>query len=185
MLKTMRDNALTQTQDTPPRGGSEDQDRISVGWTVARTCGLLALLVAVNILPEGVGITLSRSESAQWLVRPILEASRSLINLWLTLSLALNLTNLYYRRWQPATRWADFGLSVLAVFVLLQLFSGFLAGVSSIHVLLQPGNAPTALVHIVQSPSFWSMLVAYVALPIALLYMLWQSARKLLVLARR
>jgi hypothetical protein len=184
MLRTMRDNAFNQAQDTPPRRGSEDRDRFSVGWTVACICGLLALLVAVNILPQGVGITLSRGESGQWLVRPALEASPSLINLWLSLSLALNLTNLYYRRWQPATRWADFGLSVLAVFVLLQLFSGFLTGVSSIHVVPQPGDAPTALAQIVQNPGSWSMLVASVALPVALLYTLFRSAHKLLRLAR-
>lgn len=34
------------------------------------------------------------------------------LNLWWGLTLVLSLVNLYYRRWQPATRWADFAPSI-------------------------------------------------------------------------
>jgi hypothetical protein len=185
MLKTARDNALAEGQDTRPASDSDDGVRISVGGAVARICLLVGLLVLVNVLPEGLGVTLTRTRSGQWIVRPVFEVSSAWLNLWLTSSLALWLVNLYCGRWQQATRWADLGLSVLAVFVLLQLLSGFLTQVTSIHAVPQPGDAPTSLAQIVQNPSSWSMLAAYVVLPVALLCTLWQSARKLLVMVRR
>jgi hypothetical protein len=184
MLETMGENVIKDAQATRTRSETDDRDRISVGWTVAYICVLLALLVAVNLLPEGMGASLTRTESGQWLWRPALEVSPSWLSTWLGLTLALQLVNLYCRRWQPATRWADLGLAILAVFVLLQLFRGFLPHVSSIRVVLEPGGAATPLAWLAQNPSSWPMLAAYVVLPIALLCTLWQSARKLLVLAR-
>lgn len=184
MLKTMRDDALTEAQDARPGGETEDRDRVSVGGAVARICLLVVLLLVVNVLPEGLGISLTRTEAGQWIVRPLLQTSPSWLNLWLTLSLALWVVNLYLRRWNPTTRWAELGLNVLAAFVLLQLFKGVLPAVSGMHVLLQPGQAQTTLARIVEDPSAWAMLAASVLLPIALLYALWESARRLLVLAR-
>jgi hypothetical protein len=184
MLKTMRENVIKDAQATRYRSETDDHDGIDVGWTVAHICVLLALLVAVNVLPEGLGMSLTRTGSGRWIWRPALDVSSAWLNTWLSLSLALHLVNLCYRRWQPATRWADLGLSILAAFVLLQLFRGFLPDVSSVRVVLEPGHADTSLARLAQDPSTWPMLAAYVVLPIALLCTLWQSARKLLVLAR-
>lgn len=184
MLRTTRDNDITEAPDTRLPRETENRDRISVGWTIARISVLVVLLAVVNVLPEGVGLSLTRNESGQFILKPAFEASPSWLNLWLTLSLALCVVNLYYGRWHQYTRWADLGLSVLAVLVLLRLLKGVLPGVSSVHVVLQPGNAQTMLAQIVETPGSWSMLVAYVLLPPALSFMLWRSARKLLVLAR-
>jgi hypothetical protein len=184
MLRTMKDNAIMETQDTRPSEEADDRDRISVGGAVARICLLVALLVVVNIPPEGLGLSLTRTESGLWIVSPLLKASRSGLNLWLTLSLALWVVNLYYGRWQRATRWADLGLSVLGVFVLLPLFEGGLAGVSGIHAVVQPGQAPTTLARIVGDPGTWSMLAVSVALTIALVHTSVESVRKVMALAR-
>jgi hypothetical protein len=152
---------------------------------VARICLLVALLVVVNIPTEGLGLSLTRTETGLWIVSPLLQASPSGLNLWLTLSLALWVMNLYYGRWQRATRWADLGLSVLAVLVLAQLFKAVLPGVSGIHDLIQPGQAQTTLAQIVKDAGTWSMLAVSVALAIALVHMFIESVRKLVALARR
>lgn len=179
MLRTMRDEPNTEAQDTPVRRESEDGERFSVGGAVARICVLVALLVVVNVLPEGLGISLARTEAGQWIVRPALAARPSTLNLWLSLSLALWVVNLYYGRWHRATRGVDLGLSVLGVLVLLQLFKGVLPAVSDVRVVLQAGHA-----QIVQDPGAWAMLAASILVPIALVYTLWGSARKLMTLAR-
>jgi len=69
------DNAFEEAQDTRPHREIDYRDRISVGWTVARICVLFALLLVVNVLPEGLGISLTRSESGHWILRPALDAS--------------------------------------------------------------------------------------------------------------
>jgi hypothetical protein len=179
MLRPMRNHAISQAQDPRPRRETEDRDRISLGRAVAHICLLVALLVVVNIMPEGLGISLTRTEAGQWIARPALQADPSGLNLWLSLSLALWVVNLYYGRWQWATRWADLGLSVLGVLVLLPLCEGVLSGVSSVPDLIQPGPAQT-----LENPTTWSMLAVSVVLTIALVHTFVESIRKLVALAR-
>jgi hypothetical protein len=180
VLETVADNALMEEQDTPPRGQTDDHGRISVGAAVGHILFLVAVLVVINIPTEG----LSRTETGVWIARPLLQASPSGLNLWLTLCLALWVVNLYYGRWQRATRWADIGLSVLGVLVLGELFQGVLSGLSDVHALVQPGRPPTTLAQIVEDVGTWSMLAVSVALAIALVHMFVGSVRKVVALAR-
>jgi hypothetical protein len=184
MLKTVRDNALAEAPDTRPTRESDDRGRISVGSAVARILLLVALLVVVNMPTEGLGLSVSRTKTGLWFVSPLLQASLSGLNLWLTLSLALWVVNLYYGRWYRATRWADFGLSVLGVLVLGQLFQDVLPGLSGVHTLIQPGQPPTTLAQILKNVGTWWMLAVSVALTIALVHTFVESVRKLTALIR-
>jgi hypothetical protein len=184
MLETVTDNALMEEQDSPPRGQSDDHNCISVGSAVGHILFLVAVLVVINIPTEGLGLSLTRTETGVWIARPLLQASPSGLNLWLTLCLALWVVNLHYGRWQRATRWADIGLSVLGVLVLGELFQGVLSGLSDVHALVQPGRPPTTLAQIVEDVGTWSMLAVSVALAIALVHMFVGSVRKVVALAR-
>lgn len=184
MPKAMKYSALAEAQDTHPARESDDGERISVRPAVARICVLVGLLVLVNILPEGMGVSLTRTDTGQWIVRPALQASSSLLNLWLSLSVALWVVNLYYGRWLRATRGVDLGLSILGLLVLLQLLKQVLPAVSEVRAVLPPGHPQTALAQIGQNPGAWATLAASVLLPVALLCTLWGSARRLVALAR-
>jgi len=179
MLSTVSDNALMETQDTPPAGETDDWDRISVGSAVARICLLVALLIVVNIPTEGLGLSLTRTEAGVWIVSPLLQVSSSGLNLWLTLSLGLWVANLYYGRWQRSTRWADFGLSVLGIVVLWQLLKAVLPGVSNVHDLVQSARALN-----VEDLGAWATLAISVALVIALVDTFVEALRKLTALVR-
>jgi hypothetical protein len=179
MLRTMSDNVLMATQETRPGSETDDSDRISVGGAVARICLLVALLVVVNIPTEGLGLSLTRTETGLWIVSPLLRVSPSGLNLWLTSSLALWVVNLYYGRWQRATRWADFGLSVLGIVVLGQLLKAVLPGVSNVHDLVQSARALN-----VEDLGAWATLAVSVALVIALVDTFVEAVKKLTALVR-
>jgi len=184
MPKAVKYNALAEAQKTQPARESDDEERISVREAVARICMLIGLLVLVNILPEGLGVSLTRTDAGQWIVRPALRASSSLLNLWLSLSLALWVVNLYYGRWLRATRAVDLGLSVLGLLVLLHLLKRVLPAVSEVRAVLPPGHPQTALAQIGENPGAWATLAASILLPVALLCTLWESARRLVAMAR-
>ena len=179
MLDTMRDNALLEKQDTRQSAETDARDRISAGSAVARICLLVGLLVLVNIPTEGLGLSLTRTETGLWIVSPLLQASPSGVNLWLSSSLALWVVNLYYGRWQRATRWADFGLSVLGIVVLWQLLKAVIPGVSNVHHLVQSARMLNA-----EDLGAWATLAVSVALAIALVDTVVGSVKKLTALAR-
>lgn len=179
MLSTVSDSALMEAQHTRPDGQTDDRDRISAGGAVARILFLVALLVVVNIPTEGLGLSLTRTETGLWVVSPLLQVSPSGLNLWLTLSLGLWVANLYYGRWQRSTRWADFGLSVLGIVVLWQLLNAVLPGVSSVHDLVQSARALN-----VEDLGAWATLALSVALAIALVDTFVEAVTKLTALLR-
>ncbi len=83
--------------------------------------------VLLNFFPERVGYWVSAVAPDSFV--PILSpdfggARLALLNLWWSLAFSLGVVNLARRRWVPATRWADLGVTVLAAVALGALAVG-------------------------------------------------------------
>jgi hypothetical protein len=102
-------------------------ERISMAWTAIGCLFLVALLVLLNGFPSlaGVWVMIDGVWHQAAVVSP--EFFQSLlpwVDAWLGLALALSCIHLFYGRWLPLTRWADLGLTIFGLVVLLQLIQG-------------------------------------------------------------
>lgn len=95
--------------------------------------GLIALIALFNCFPGKIGIIVSANAPSRFvpLLAPEFKGHLPWLNLWWGLVLLLNLvelalsvTNRYDERWQQAVRWADLGLNLVGVFVLIRLITG-------------------------------------------------------------
>lgn len=94
--------------------------------TLAEICILIAVIVLFNAFPEKVGIYSSAVEP--YLFVPLLTPAWlpyvPWLNVWWGLALTLALVKLVYGRWTQALRWADLGVHLLSIVVLVSLILG-------------------------------------------------------------
>jgi hypothetical protein len=105
-------------------GGTYDREqRIRVAWPVVRMCGICALAVLFNFFSSKVGIVVSATDPSSFvpLLAPEFRVHLPWLNLWWISAFGMCVAHLVLRRWTPVTRWADWGLYLLAVIVLGRL----------------------------------------------------------------
>lgn len=109
-----------------PKPGLNDSERISSLGTMAEIVIIVVALVLFNAFPERIGIITSFDPPLR--IVPILaaefQAHLPLLNLYWTFALALGFYKLQVLRWSPGIRLADFGLTILGIFVLYRLLVG-------------------------------------------------------------
>ena len=83
------------------------------------------LLLLFNFFPEKIGAVVSSGGHTQFvpLLGPGFASLLPLMNLYLIAALVLGFFLFRFKRWNPVTRWADFGIQV----ILVTLFSRLLA----------------------------------------------------------
>lgn len=103
-----------------------DPNRVDAGWLIGETVIIGALLILLNFFPQWVGAIIITDEGSRFLpvLAPEFNTHLLWINLWLGLSLLLNIWVLGQRQWRRVTHWLDVGLNLLGVFVLYRLLSG-------------------------------------------------------------
>ncbi|MCI0397903.1 MAG: hypothetical protein L0332_11775 [Chloroflexi bacterium] len=103
-----------------------DPGRINRTSLVGGVIFNLIMIVILNFFPQWIGLVDLAGE--EWGIVPLLAPEFAVHIPWLTalwgLEAALKLVVVSQRRWQRPARWAEFGLSLLAVFVLYRLITG-------------------------------------------------------------
>lgn len=119
-------STLTAAKDTVARTGSRDPDRISIAGVVVRICFLIASIVLFNAFPQWIGTYRSLDDPSSFapLLAPEFRVHMPVLNAWWALALALNFLLLGLRRWTPATRWADLGLTCFGMAILANMLAG-------------------------------------------------------------
>jgi hypothetical protein len=127
-LAQIGQKAKNTAADGAPQAG-ERQSRTGrmhrVGPAVAAAM-LTALIVLLNAFPEKVGYVVSATDPESFvpMLAPEFQAHLPLLNVWLSLALALALARLAYGRWTVSLRWADLGLRLVGIVVLASLVFG-------------------------------------------------------------
>ena len=96
------------------------------GWLILDLCILVASIVLFNVFPDRVGILVSSADSSTFipLLAPEFQMQIPWVNLWWGLALLLTVVKLVYGRWTAVLLWADLGLRVLGIRVLVALILG-------------------------------------------------------------
>jgi hypothetical protein len=108
------------------RTGSHDPDRVRIAGVVVRVCFLIAAMVLFNAFPQWIGTYRSLDDPSSFvpLLSPEFQAHMPLLNAWWAPALTLNILLLGLRRWTPATRWADLGLTIFGMTILAKMLAG-------------------------------------------------------------
>ncbi len=120
--------AVNAPEDWNPRDlpAVEDPDRAERVELIAGICFLGILLVTLNIFPHLVNYLFI--SDGEWGKIQILAPEFSVYLPWLNitwlLEIAMSLIVLKQGRWRRATRWAEFGNSILGIVVVYRMFSG-------------------------------------------------------------
>jgi hypothetical protein len=106
--------------------GLRDPDRVHLAGVVVRICFLIGAIVLFNAFPQWIGTYRSLDDTSSFvpLLAPEFQAHMPALNAWWALALTLNFLLLGLRRWTPATRWADLGLTVFGMAILANMLSG-------------------------------------------------------------
>jgi hypothetical protein len=96
------------------------------GWLLLDLCILVASIVLFNVFPDRVGVLISATDTSTFvpLLAPEFQAQMPWVNLWWGLALLLTVVKLVYGRWTAVLLWADWGLRVLGIRVLVALILG-------------------------------------------------------------
>ncbi len=133
--KIMIENSRELTEQGP---GDTAEDRASVVKDHVLTgqlnrlclildlCALVAAVLWVNVFPDKVGVLISATDSVTFvpLLAPEFQMHMPTLNLWWSLAVLLTVIKLVYGRWTVMLRWADLGLRVMGVYVLVSLILG-------------------------------------------------------------
>lgn len=87
-------------------------------------CFTVFFMVLFNVFPQRIGMIITATDPTSFvpLLNPeFLDTYLPWFNAWWGLALALNFAHLGLRRWTQATRWADFGLTLFALSILLRI----------------------------------------------------------------
>lgn len=119
------------TGDTAADRASLEAGHVHTGqlnraWLILDLCALVAAVILFNVFPDKVGVLVSATDSATFipLVAPEFQIHMPSLNLWWSLALLLTVIKLIYGRWTVVLRWADLGLRVLGIYVLVSLILG-------------------------------------------------------------
>ena len=117
----------TTTMPSGVQPAGRQPDAIHILPIVVDLTVIAAVSLLLNFFPERVGYWVSAVRPDSFV--PVLSpdfggAPLALLNLWLGLAFSLGLVHLALRRWIPATRLADLGLTALAVIALAALAAG-------------------------------------------------------------
>jgi hypothetical protein len=106
--------------------GRRDPDRVHLVGVVVHICFLIGAIVLFNAFPQWIGTTRSLDDPSTFvpLLAPEFQAHMPALNVWWALALTLSFLLLGLRRWTPATRWADLGLTVFDMALLALIRSG-------------------------------------------------------------
>jgi hypothetical protein len=118
--------------------GDTAEDRVSIevdhvragqlnrGWLILDLCALVAVFIWFNVFPDKVGVLVSAADSATFvpLLAPEFQMHMPWLNLWWSLALLLTLVKLIYGRWTVVLQWADLGLRVWGIYILVSLILG-------------------------------------------------------------
>jgi len=112
-----------------------EEDRFSPIAALFNISLTIFLMMLFNVFPQRIGMVVSASDPDSFipLFNPeFLDAYLPWFNAWWGLALSLNFVLLGLRRWTVATRWADFGLTLFGLSILLK--------VANAGPILNPGN---------------------------------------------
>jgi hypothetical protein len=103
-----------------------DPDRVSYFGRVFILWALAAVVVLFNFFPPWVAIVAIRNADVRTIPLLLPEFARylPLLNVFWAAAFILNLVVLRHGRWRAATRWADFGLTVLNGLILVVIIKG-------------------------------------------------------------
>jgi hypothetical protein len=108
-----------------PEVPQAEADRVRPVTLVVGICLLALFGIVLNLFPGSLGVAMVSDERTTFL--PISDFGvylpMALVNVWLGLSLALRFVVLHQRRWTRATRWAQVGVGLLSVALLLVIAS--------------------------------------------------------------
>jgi hypothetical protein len=95
-------------------------------WLILDLCALVAAVILFNVFPGKVGVLVAATDSATFvpLLAPEFQVHMPWLNLWWGLALLLTLVKLVYGRWTAVLQWADLGLRVLGIRILVRLILG-------------------------------------------------------------
>ncbi len=112
--------------DKTRSGAQQERDRVHLMGTAADLILIAAALVVFNAFPDKVGIVRSLTDSSSFtpLLAPDFRNHMPLLNLYWGLAFSLCIANLVMLRWNIGTRSIDLALSILGIFVLIQLALG-------------------------------------------------------------
>ena len=118
--------ALPAGAGTGPGTGRRDPDRVHVAGVVVRICFLIGAIVVFNAFPQWIGTYRSLDDPSSFvpLLAPEFQVHMPALNIWWALALTLDLLLLGLRRWTPAMRWADLGLTVFGMIILANMLAG-------------------------------------------------------------
>ncbi len=110
-------------QDRTPANG---QDRVHVVGTIVEMALILVVLVLFDFFPDRIGFARSLTDPSSFrpLLAPEFQEHMPWLNLYWGLALSLCALNLSLGRWTLYTRWAEFGLSALAAYIMLRMVLG-------------------------------------------------------------
>lgn len=102
------------------------QDRVHVVGTIVEMVLILAVMVLFDFFPDKVGFVRSLADASSFrpLLAPEFQEHMLRLNLYWGLALSLCVFNLSLGRWTLYTRWAEFGLSALAAYIMLRMVLG-------------------------------------------------------------
>ncbi len=103
-----------------------DHDGVHQVGTIVDLCLIVAASVLFNVFPEKVGFIRSLTEPSSFtpLLAPDFQNYMPGLNLFWGLAFSLGVANLIMLRWNIGTRSIDLVLSILGIFVLIQLVLG-------------------------------------------------------------
>jgi hypothetical protein len=168
--KTVAGQAPDQTRARQP-------DRVRLAGVAIRICFLIGAIVLFNAFPQWIGTYRSLDDVSSFvpLLAPGFQAYMPALNVWWALALTLNFLLLGLRRWTPATRWADLGLTVFGMCILANMLAG--PPILAVH----PASAlPSELLR----PSEAAWWLSKAGLSAALVVMGLSALKKLLALIR-
>ncbi len=108
------------------RAATSDPDRVHIVGTVIEMALILAFMVLFNFFPDRIGMVRSLLDPSSFrpLLAPEFQDHMPWLNLYWGLALSLCAINLAFRRWNIYTRSAEFGLNLLAAYILLRMVLG-------------------------------------------------------------
>lgn len=116
----------TPAADPSAQVGTRDPNRICTAAVVVHIGFLIGAVVLFNAFPQWIGTFGSLGDPSSFvpLLAPEFQVHMPVLNAWWALALALNTALLALRRWTPATRWADLGLTCFGMAILVEMLAG-------------------------------------------------------------
>ena len=110
----------------PAGAGTRDPDRVHLAGVVVRICFLIGAIVLFNAFPQWIGTYHSLDDPSSFvpLLAPEFQVHMPALSVWWALALTLSFLLLGLRRWTPAIRWADLGLTVFGMIILANMLAG-------------------------------------------------------------